>query len=220
MTPPSSVDVSSSGSSSGSSYSPVLVMSSASRHHGSSRCLLPLQPAVPKALSRQRHPQLQRSLMLPGDPRETHFYMHFFNNTVGDLVMSHSIGTDFWHQLLQPSSQHADSVRHAVMALGAVHWQLNMHDPSAPATSSTAAVNQFALRHYNDAISALVGKSKTQQQKQQLQHRPAQRGSPLSDLVTTVTCCFLFVVLESMRGDYAEALRHMEAGMTIIANHN
>lgn len=146
-----------------------------------------------------------RGALLPGDARDTHYYVWFFTNAVGDFVMSHSFSTAFWHKMFQLPSQTADCVRHAVVALGAVHWQFSRHDPllsSSSSSSSTASLNQFALQHYNQAISSLV----------------KARDTP-HDMVTTVTCCFLFILIESLRGDFSEALRHLEAGMTILASH-
>lgn len=34
-----------------------------------------------------------------------------------------------------------------------------------------------------------------------------------------LTCCILFVLLESLRGDSGEALRHLESGLKILMNH-
>ncbi|KXJ89860.1 hypothetical protein Micbo1qcDRAFT_184491 [Microdochium bolleyi] len=182
--PPSSSS-SSSPSASGRSL-PILVKKS--------RALAPLKPAplrpapAASALASAVTVPAVRGPLLPGDARDTQYYVWFFTNTVGDLVMSHSFSTAFWHKMFQPSSQNAACVRHAVVALGAIHWQ--------------ASLDRFALQHYNQAISSLVKARDT-----------------TNDMVTTVTCCFLFVLLESLRGEYGEALRHLEAGMTILAEH-
>ncbi|KAH7020862.1 uncharacterized protein B0I36DRAFT_296324 [Microdochium trichocladiopsis] len=175
--------------------SPALLASkrNSNTNNNNTRCLPILQPA----------PLRPQKLLLPGDARETQFYVYFFTDTIGDLVMSHAFSTTFWHQLLQPSSQHATCIRHAVIALGAVHWQFSRHEPPS-------SLNHFALKHYNEAISALVRAG---------QQQSSSPSSP-ADIATTVTCCFLFILLESLRGDYAEALRHLEAGTTILADHH
>ncbi|KAF9771359.1 hypothetical protein IL306_011018 [Fusarium sp. DS 682] len=36
---------------------------------------------------------------------------------------------------------------------------------------------------------------------------------------TVLTCCILFVILESLRGDFSEAVRHLESGTRILTNH-
>ncbi|KAH7012476.1 uncharacterized protein B0I36DRAFT_339349 [Microdochium trichocladiopsis] len=196
--PPSSSS-SSSPSASGRSL-PILVKKG--------RALAPLKPApVASAIASAIAVPVVRGPLLPGDARDTQYYVWFFTNTVGDLVMSHSFSTAFWHKMFQPSSQNAACVRHAVVALGAIHWQFSRHDaaqltsPPLP-SSQKASLDRFALQHYNQAISSLVKARDT-----------------TNDMVTTVTCCFLFVLLESLRGEYGEALRHLEAGMTILADH-
>ncbi|KAM0350485.1 hypothetical protein ACHAPU_002964 [Fusarium lateritium] len=68
--------------------------------------------------------------------------------------------------------------------------------------SPSVTLDRFILGHYNEAISKL---------------KFTQESKP--DTSTILTCCILFVILESLRGDFSEAMRHLESGIRILANH-
>lgn len=64
------------------------------------------------------------------------------------------------------------------------------------------SLDRFTLWHYNEAVSKLVHAS-----------------DATEDLTTILTCCVLFVILESLRGDFEEALRHLESGNKILSSY-
>ncbi|KIL83706.1 hypothetical protein FAVG1_13055 [Fusarium avenaceum] len=80
---------------------------------------------------------------------------------------------------------------------GATHWQYSTHH-----RQTSASLDSFILGHYNEAISQLRA-----------------TGASALDLSTILTCCILFVILESLRGDFSEAVRHLESGIRILANN-
>lgn len=140
-------------------------------------------------------------MLVPGHPLETYYYTHFFTNTIHDMEISESLNKNFWQKAFQGPSQNVSCVRHAVMALGAVHWQFTTCDHDKP-----SSLEAFTLSHYNDAISGLI------------HGRGIVNDSP-TDLVTILTCCVLFAILESLRGNFSEAIRHIKSGTELIANH-
>jgi hypothetical protein len=66
--------------------------------------------------------------------------------------------------------------------------------------------DEFTLRHYNKAMSGLV-------------HDQGFTNESANGLVTILTCCFLFALLESLRGNFSRAIRHIKSGTGLIANH-
>ncbi|KAF4448078.1 biotin protein ligase [Fusarium austroafricanum] len=136
-------------------------------------------------------------LLLPGDTLESNYYTYFFSDIISQLEITPLLNKDFWSRTVLVPSQQSQCVRHAVLALGATHWQY-----AAPNQAPPASLDRFILKHYNEAISKLTG----------------DQGSP-PDMPTVLTCCILFVLLESLRGDFDEAVRHLESGIRILANH-
>ncbi|KXJ87259.1 hypothetical protein Micbo1qcDRAFT_167614 [Microdochium bolleyi] len=152
----------------------------------------------------------------PGNMLEAQYYTWFFTDTVAHLELSDAFGPAFWHRLLRPASQQNPFVWHAIVALGATHWQFSRHDPlllpagDSKMMATTASSSSFALQHYNDAIAGLLRAQNSVS---------AVTPAPTSiDMDQVLICCFLFVLLESLRGNYSEALRHLEAGVCIIVD--
>jgi hypothetical protein len=143
---------------------------------------------------------LPRTLLVPGH-LEAYYYTHFFTNTIYDMEISESLNRNFWQKSFQGPSQNVSCVRHAVMALGAVHWQFTTCGHDKPSN-----LEGFTLSHYNDAISGLI-------------HERGSANDSTTDLVTILTCCILFAILESLRGNSSEAIRHIKSGTELIANH-
>jgi hypothetical protein len=142
-----------------------------------------------------------RALLIPGDPLEAYYYTHFFTTTIYGLEISETLNRHFWQKAFQGPSQNVLCIRHAVMALGAVHWQFTTCDDKRPSN-----LDGFTLRHYNEAIHDLV-------------HEGDSTSESTTNLVTILTCCVLFALLESLRGNFREAIRHIKSGTELIANH-
>jgi hypothetical protein len=142
-----------------------------------------------------------RALLIPGDPLEAYYYTHFFTTTIYGLEISETLNRHFWQKAFQGPSQNVLCIRHAVMALGSVHWQFTTCDVKRPSN-----LDGFTLRHYNEAIHDLV-------------HEGDSTSESTTNLVTILTCCVLFALLESLRGNFREAIRHIKSGTELIANH-
>jgi hypothetical protein len=141
-------------------------------------------------------------VLLPGDWLGIHFYNHFFNQTVHDMAISRRLDSDFWKTSFMGPSQDARCIWHATIALGAMHWMF-----ITPSMQQDGSLARFATIQYNEAISELM----------RITHQVDK--SPASSS-TVLTCCFLFVLLESLRGNYSEALRHLDSGAKIITSNS
>ena len=146
--------------------------------------------------------QLREPLVL-GDPLDACYYVYFFSNTVSDLEISACLDRKFWHKSFHSPSQESMCIRHLVIALGATHWLYGAHGCE---TASVQSIQGFALGHYNQAISELI--------------RYTNAGAASGGHIPTIlTCCFLVVLMESLRGDFSEAIRHLESGCRLIVSH-
>ncbi|KAL3588215.1 hypothetical protein FPOAC2_14114 [Fusarium poae] len=141
------------------------------------------------------------ALLSPGDSLEAYCYTHFFTSTIYDLEVSVSLDKDFWQRCFQGLSQNVSCVRHAVMSLGAMHWHFTACNQNTPSD-----LDGFTLRHYNEAIADLL-------------RDKISPNDTATDLVTVLTCCVLFALTESLRGNFGEAIRHIKSGTELIANH-
>jgi hypothetical protein len=90
---------------------------------------------------------------------------------------------------------HAEpATRHAVLAISLLYEDFG-HDPSSPGAQS-----DVAIRHYNAAISHLVG---------------PQTSCP-ADLNTVLLVCILFTCIEFLRGDAESAISHSQHGISLL----
>jgi hypothetical protein len=129
---------------------------------------------------------------------ESNYYTYFFSDIIGHLEISPSLNREFWNKTLLMPSQSNICIRHAVLALGGTYWQYS----SGFGQPSTITLDRFILWHYNESVSKL-----------------AYNHNATPDLSTTLTCCILFVILESLRGNFGEAVRHLESGIKIMSSH-
>ncbi|KAG8672314.1 hypothetical protein FPOAC2_05692 [Fusarium poae] len=141
---------------------------------------------------------IPRRPLIQSNAMEANYYTYFFSNIIGHLEISPSLNREFWNKTLLAPSQSSVCIRHAVLALGATYY----HYASGTAQPSTVSLDRFILRHYNESIFKL-----------------AYDKDSTSDTSTILTCCLLFIILESLRGDFEEAIRHLESGIKILSNH-
>lgn len=100
----------------------------------------------------------------------------------------------FWTNTIVTHNHQNPFIQPAITALGAAHW-LFLTDVEHP------GVQKFVNDRYHKAIESLV---------------PVMTTGHRGDLPAIMTSCLLFVCLESLRGDSAAALRHLEAGSRLF----
>ncbi|KAM0163571.1 hypothetical protein ACHAPG_001097 [Botrytis cinerea] len=137
------------------------------------------------------------SVHVPGNAEEKRGFDFFLRNTAAEL--SGYYDSSFWGNLVLAASTQKPSLRHAVVALGALHEdfsQKRLH--SAPSLENQRA--QLALNQYSKAIGAL---------RRSLSHG---KEEPLTALMS----CILFVCFDSLRGHYESSMVHLQSGLGIL----
>ncbi|KAG6024399.1 hypothetical protein E4U19_003819 [Claviceps sp. Clav32 group G5] len=154
----------------------------------------PKQPRKPKSHCLAEHTALIKQ-NLPGNAFEHYFRHHFFTFTILDL-MDLPKATTFWTTTLVTLQQHNSYIQPAITALGATHWLF------LSGVEKTHHLQKFIVGQYNQAITNLI---------------PSMETGRSSDMEPILACCLLFVCIESLRGNQAQAIRHLEAGSRLFS---
>ncbi|KAF7959577.1 hypothetical protein EAE96_001193 [Botrytis aclada] len=139
----------------------------------------------------------QISVHIPGNAEEKRGFDFFLRNTAAEL--SGYYNASFWGNLILAASTQKPSLRHAVVALGALHEDFSrkrLHSVPLLENQNT----QLALNQYSKAIGAL---------RRSLSHG---KEEPLTALMS----CILFVCFDSLRGHYESAMVHLQSGLGIL----
>ena len=146
----------------------------------------------------RRDPPPARLLLNPIEDPVEQSTLSFFT-TFTALKLSGSFSSNFWERRVIQASMSEPSVRHGVIALGALHQDFisrhessgNGHDPSTKA---------FAFRQYTTAISHL--------------HQLMSTGTQQLDI--TLIACILFICFDCLLGNHTSAIIHLKAGLKIL----
>jgi hypothetical protein len=177
-----------------------------------SRTLVPKEtsPASPSALSPSDvsgyttpSPSPRTATRLYPAPSRNLFQNHyehqafqtFCNRTSHQL--SSSFSADLWNRLMLQACETSPSIRHAVIAIGALNLS---SPPSSPENSVGTLRHQFAFRQYSKAICLL--------------RRDVAGG--YCDLRTTLIACLLFYCFESYHGYHEMAIDQVYSGLKLI----
>jgi hypothetical protein len=106
-----------------------------------------------------------------------------------------------WKDLILPMSHSERAVTHAVVALAAMHEDLQSRGAPLSREDLANRRQQFALGQYGRSLAALNERRYSQDPK-------------LRDVI--LTCCMLFVAIDVLRGHYDPALLHLKNGLAII----
>ena len=138
------------------------------------------------------------SVHIPGDAEEKRGFDFFLWNTAAEL--SGYYDSSFWGKLILAASAQKPSIRHAVIAIGALHEDFSRKRlvPSTP--SAEDQKTQFALNQYAKAMGAL--------------RRSLASGKEES--LTALMSCILLVCFDSLRGWFESAMVHLQSGLRIL----
>ena len=136
---------------------------------------------------------------LPGNGRERRSFHYFRDRTVPDL--SGYFQSEFWDRLVLQFCHAEPAIRHALIALGAVHETFKISEDHAARTGREEWNRRFSLQQYNKAIAKLRKHLLT-------------KGH--QSVEVALICCLLFVCFESLLGNHESALCHMESGLDIL----
>ena len=112
---------------------------------------------------------LNLAAVLPQDSQERHHFIFFEQYTA--LEFAGYFDTDLWTRLILQMSRTQPAIRHAIVALGSLHENLQACDNIAHAPSTTI----YSLQHYNKAVL----------------HLQRQLSSSQQSIAVTLTCCLL-----------------------------
>jgi hypothetical protein len=144
------------------------------------------------------------SVALPGTRKERRAFEYFRNCTVPEFCGY--FPEEFWERdVLQASVAHP-ALRHAIVALGALHEaykdDLRSGTTTTRSTTTQDDINYFALSQYTKALSHLSRSlSRDRQQKQ-----------------AVLMSCVVFTCFDNMTGDIASAITHLWSGLRILRN--
>lgn len=149
---------------------------------------------------------LYSALSLPLDAEERHYFHHFRQSCVPDLVGL--VDIELWnHNMLQICAS-KPAVQHAILALSAQHKvflsrSLGSDEECSPENERSAV---FSWKHYSRAIKSLQC---------QLDH-----ASKIEENIEeTLAICLLFIVFGLLQGNDREALMHLEGGLQILMKY-
>ncbi|KAL2071136.1 hypothetical protein VTL71DRAFT_12371 [Oculimacula yallundae] len=133
------------------------------------------------------------------DPAEQRLLYFFSTYTAPSL--SGFFSNDFWERRVVGASHGEPSIRHAVIAIAAMHQEFNERRRQ-DGMGDTSNLQAFAFRQYTKAISSL--------------HHLMTTCMPPLDL--TLTSCILFASIDCLLGNHASAIIHLKAGLRILAD--
>lgn len=115
--------------------------------------------------------------------------------------MSSFFDSQLWNNLVLPMSYSERAVTHAVVALSALHEDIEARGVPLARVELANHRQRFALEQYTRALSLL-------------NTRRYSNDPKLRDVV--LTCCLLFVVFELVRGLYDDAFVHLQQGLSLL----
>ncbi|KAF2636826.1 hypothetical protein P280DRAFT_459141 [Massarina eburnea CBS 473.64] len=149
------------------------------------------------------HMLLPRTLSpFPGtNPLEERSFSYFKTRTIPQF--SAPYGSDFWSRLVLQVGDREPSVRHALVALGALHEDFEAQAlMNSVKRSESVSLRRFAGIYYSKALSVLsvyIG------------------DHSWEGLVVSLTCCIICIGFEWLRGGMAAALSHLRGALRILS---
>ncbi len=137
------------------------------------------------------------SIHAPGNVREKRGFQYFATQTASELTGFYD--PTFWEQLILQASSVDPSLRHAVIAIGALHEEFTNRRLSYYKDGDKQG-EVFAINQYTKAIGHLRRSLSSGKQ------------APLTALMS----CILFICFDSLRGFFDSAMVHLQSGLKIL----
>lgn len=134
-----------------------------------------------------------------GTPAERRRFSFFQQFTVPGLAGF--FDSRLWTELVLPMSHSEQAVSHAIVALGALHEDLEVRGAPLSRENLSNKYHRFAVEQYGRSLMNLNQRRHSQDPK-------------LRDVI--LTCCLLFVAFDLLRGQYDSALTHLQRGLAVI----
>lgn len=134
---------------------------------------------------------------VPGNKNEKRGFQYFVAKTAPELTGFYTTG--FWEDLILQASAGEPSLRHSVIAIGALHESFSQKQLEK-AQGTERETMTFAMGQYAKALRHLRKSLATGKQK------------PL----VAVISCVLFVCFDCLRGFFESAMIHLQSGLKIL----
>lgn len=138
------------------------------------------------------------SVHTPGSTEEKRGFDFFLRNTAAEL--SGYFDSSFWGKLILAASASKPYLRHAVIALGALHEDFSRKRLVPSSLLAQDQRTEFALSQYAKAVGALR------------RSLASEKEEPLTALMS----CILFAVFDSLGGWFQSAMVHLQSGFRIL----
>lgn len=139
-------------------------------------------------------------MRISGTAQEKRGFQYFIVNTARELKGYYS--SSFWEYLILQESAAEPSLRHAVIAIAALHEEFTNKHLGGVSLGHKNAGSIFAVKQYMKAISHLR------------QSLSAGKQAPLTALMS----CLLFVCFDYLRGNFDSAMLHLQSGLEIFGD--
>ncbi|KAL3426784.1 hypothetical protein PVAG01_00293 [Phlyctema vagabunda] len=140
------------------------------------------------------------------DPQEGLYFRLFREHTANEL--SGFFDSKFWTRSVLQESHSEASIRHAVVALGALYKTLEKASESPPGSPDNNATVDTAANHYNFALQQ-YGKSLTRL-------REALESQETRSNRTVLISIVLFTCFQSFIGDHKGAIQQIQSGLGLL----
>ncbi|KAL3455191.1 hypothetical protein BJX64DRAFT_295277 [Aspergillus heterothallicus] len=144
-------------------------------------------------------PEITDALRWAATTDERRCFSYFQSQTISTL--SGFFDSPLWQQVLPQWSLSDPAVYHAVIALSAVHQDLELHGLPLPGQDLQNDWNRFAIDQCGRSFS-LLGR------------RHASQDPRFREVM--LLCCLLFVTTQLLRSQYDEAFQHLHCGLKIL----
>lgn len=138
---------------------------------------------------------------IDGAETEKRLFARFLAVTVDGPATYLCPFASFWNRMAPSASRDDEAIGHAVVALGAAYQLFQRPDEPVIDGLPRDDLDVFTIQHYNKSIDRLK----------------YHVGSPTAESIrVTLLCCFAFISLETLRGNHAVAVTHLENGLRIL----
>lgn len=141
------------------------------------------------------------STHVTGSKAERRGFDFFLSRTATE--MSGYYEQSFWGRLLLAAATQHDSIRHAVIAISALHEDFTQALSKSSSSSPSQPAN-FASKQYTKSVSSLRKSLATGKE----------------DTLTALMSCILLVSFDSLHGNYEAALVHLRGGLKVLHDHH